>query len=144
MEPGRLRQKDGFTIAEVMIAFIILAIGFTSMLYLSLFAIKANMEGQRLGSARFIAEQRAENLRSLDYRHPMLIDDGDSLDLDDTVTPDFQDSLSRDGIDYDIMWNIAENIPENGIKTIKIFVLWNEQQGPKEFEFTTFKGSASR
>lgn len=144
MGAKRLKGKNGFSILEVMVAFLIMAIGFMGMLYLALFAIKANAMGQKMGNARFIAEQRAENLRSLDYRHPLLIDDGDTLDLDDLTTPDYSDSLDQNGMRYDIAWNIAENIPENGIKTIRIHVLWEEENRDKHFEFTTFKGSARR
>ena len=90
---GYSKNKKGFTIIEVLVAFLIMAVGFMGMLYLSLFAVKANQASQGMGKARFIAEQRSEELRSLDYRHEFLIDDGDTLDLDDIITPDFADTL---------------------------------------------------
>ncbi len=140
---GKSRIR-GFTILEVMVAFLILAFGILGMLYLATFAIRANSLGRGLGQARFVAEQQAEFHRSLDYRNPMLIDDGDTLDLNDTVTPDYEDTTYNKGILYRVMWNIAEDLPNEGIKTLRIHVLWQDQAKANHYEISTMKGEIRR
>ncbi len=138
------RNQSGFTLAEVMVAILILSFGFVGMLYMATFAIKANAMGRGLGQARFIAEQQSEFLRSLDYRNPLLIDDGDTLDLDDTLTADFEDTTFHDGIAYRVLWNIAEDQPNDGMKMLKIHIIWQDQVKRSHYEITTMKGEVRR
>ena len=137
-------KTKGFTVIEVLVAFSIMLFGFVAMLSLAAFAVKANTLGRGMGQARYIGEQRAEHIRALDYRHPILIDDGDTLDLEDTTNPDYRDSTLVRDTWYRVFWNIAEGAPAAEVKTVRIHVLWNVAGLQKQISFTTFKGTVRR
>lgn len=136
----RVANDGGFTIVEVMVAFLIMVIGFTFMLQLVLFMFKANIVGRDMAEAKFVAEQVAERIRSMDYRSAELVDDGDTGDLDDIASPDYEDTLVVSGTQYRQLYNIADGVPYANVKTVRIFILWNAGNTNHSYAITTYKG----
>ncbi len=123
-------KKRGFTILEVVVA-----IALFGFLYVGLFnAIFVGTRMLPIVRARIYAKNilntQCEILRSLPMDHPFLTNDGDNNDLEDTTAPDFAridtftitDSLR---LLHDIRWNIAENMPEQNMVTIRVYVMRN-------------------
>jgi Tfp pilus assembly protein PilV len=140
----KYKKNNGFSLIEVVIAFSMMLIGFVAMLSLAGFLIKSNSLSRGLSQARFLAEQQSERLRSLEWRSAALDDDGDTTDLDDTTAPDYQDSTVLRNMHYKMMWNIADDFPRAGVKTIKIHILWTYSGLEKHISFTTYKGESRR
>lgn len=119
--------KQGFTILEVVIAIVLFG-----LLYAGLFnAIFIGLRMQPIIRTRIYGHNLmngyTETLRSLPLEHTWFTNDGENNDLDNIEEPDFSrvDTFSisdSSNFIYDVMWNIAENVPENNMITIRIFV----------------------
>ncbi len=120
-------SRGGFTLLEVMVAFTLLAIGLLAVMPVALFTLRANLHNKQFVQAKMLAEEYSENLRTIDYENALLSDDGDTSDLADTLNPDHSDTVSMGGTDYVVMWNIQENVPSTGSKTINVMVRWNDE-----------------
>lgn len=139
-------KRKGFTILEVMIAFTILVIGVMAIVPITVFMYKSNVHNKRLSSAKFLAEEYAENFRAVDYGNIQLQDDADTSDLFDIDTPDHADTTTMQRDTFYVMWNIAENVPSAGIKSINIIVAWDDRtdNSRHQINFLTYKAAVSR
>jgi type IV pilus modification protein PilV len=119
-------MKKGFTLVEVLVAVVILSIGILAVSQMTVMGMKTTaVINQRL-YARTTMAQMFEYLNARPGTDSLLTNDGDNGDLDDDSLPDFaqtvSDSLAK--ISYDVLWNVADSIPESGLKTVRIFVVW--------------------
>ena len=139
-------KRKGFTILEVMVAFTILVIGVMAIVPITVFMYKSNVHNKRLSSAKFLAEEYAENFRAVDYGNIQLQDDADTSDLFDIDTPDHADTTTMQRDTFYVMWNIAENVPSTGIKSINIIVAWDDRtdNSRHQINFLTYKAAVSR
>jgi hypothetical protein len=85
--------------------------------------------------ARVTMSQIFEDLNNLPFDDPLVDDwDLDPNDLDDIdSTADFSqtiiDSLAR--YSFEVRWNVADNVPEGNLKTIRIHILWGRDDEKK-------------
>jgi prepilin-type N-terminal cleavage/methylation domain-containing protein len=119
-------MNKGFTLVEVLVAVVILSIGILAVSQMTVMGLKTtSVINQRL-YARTTMARVFEDLNARPVTDSFLDDDGDNTDLDDDTTGDYtqtvSDSLAK--ISYDVLWNVADNIPETGLKTVRIFVKW--------------------
>lgn len=120
-------RKKGFTILEVVIAIVLFG-----LLYAGLFnAIFIGLRMQPVIRTRIYAHnvmnRYTEILRTLPIQHPWFTNDGVNNDTNNINEPDFArvDTYAISGnvrYIYDVMWNILENVPENNMIFIRIFV----------------------
>lgn len=129
-----LYNNKGFTIVEVMIAIAILTIGLLSVASMQIGAIKGNHFSDNTTCALTLAEDKMEELLSLDYNN---------LELNDVLSANNNDLFRIDvgWFDKDEMnidetgkinaghfrriWNIADNKPIDGNKLITVIVTWD-------------------
>ncbi len=137
---GVIGNKKGLGLLEVMIAMVVFLIGGAALFSLIVTMVKMNRMTNERNYARLIAEQIAENLRSVDYKSPELENDGDNNDLDDIQNADHSSSTTREGKLYNIYWNIAEDTPKEGVKTIRVIVTHKNI----DYRVTTLKGKIRR
>lgn len=104
-----------------MIALAIFAIALLAIAGMQIAAIRANAFANNMTTAVILAEDKMEELKRLAYNHGQLTDDGDTNDLLDIENPDHQD---HPGTGYIRVWNISDNIPVNGTKTVAVIVGW--------------------
>ncbi|MBN2544057.1 type II secretion system protein [bacterium] len=134
-------RRSGMTLLEVLVGFTILLIGASSILVFLVFFIKMNITIQGKMQSKFIAEQFTEQIRAMSYRDPDLVNDGDNADLSDFTNPDHSAVDTVDQKIYNRYWNVAEDIPMSGMKTIKIRITWQQVDKEQVYEFSTLKGS---
>lgn len=97
MNPSIIKNENGFTLIEVMIAMVILAIGLLGVAKMSLTAIQGNSSARGFSEATVFGQNKMEDLISLDYTDPGLSDaDGDGTGQDTSA-----DGGVVNGIDND-------------------------------------------
>jgi len=69
---GTIRNQKGFSLIEVMIALIILAVGLLGIGGLQISSIKGNSFSSHVTQASILAQNKLENLRNLPYDDPKL------------------------------------------------------------------------
>jgi type IV pilus assembly protein PilV len=109
----RFKQSRGFTLLEVMIALVILAIGLLGLAGLQIMAIKGNSFGQQMTAASTLAQNQLEALRE---------SAGSLSNGNDTVT-------DQNGITYTRTWTVAANQPQTNMDTVDITVSWTGPTG---------------
>lgn len=145
-------MKDrGFTYTEVLVALIIVVIGFLLIFNMSFIALSTGSFNKDLMSAKEISSSLLDSLKSLPYTDNLLKDDGDTTDLEDITEPDHIYQLINNDDDHDdvtdeelynkidddndgkidedlkkfsIVINIADNVPLTDTKTISVIVYW--------------------
>lgn len=120
--------RKGFTLIELLVTIIILAIMFVGLLQMVFFGMEADIAVRHRIFAQQVLSQEVERLRSISPDDPLWENDGDNGDLMDITSPDFgPDTFYYRDIPYEILRNIADDIPENGMKTCRIHILWNRR-----------------
>ena len=138
---SRWEDSNGFTLLEVLVALAILSIGLLALAEMTTHVIRGNTLGSKITRATVFAEDKLEELKGLSYTDPQLDDsDGDSTDfytnIDSDITlftnPDHTDDYPDDATNQSVnirmsqqrVWNVAENTPAAGMKTVSVIVGW--------------------
>lgn len=122
MRPAKFKE-EGFSLVEVLIAVCVLTIGILSVNAMQINAIGGNFTANHITESTSWGSDRVESLLSLDYTDSTL-DDGDGdgdAGLDDVDANADGSMTSPDG-EYNIFWNVSENSPMNGVKTINVII----------------------
>ncbi|MFZ3045127.1 MAG: prepilin-type N-terminal cleavage/methylation domain-containing protein [Desulfatirhabdiaceae bacterium] len=139
-------SNKGFTLIEVLMAIIILAIGLLSLSQLSAYTIRSNAAASHFTRATVMAHDKLETLKRIYRTDPtasqtiaLLSNGGDNTDISTNVhsntalftSPDHTDTCNSGcsiTIDSSLKraWNIADNTPGPGMKTVTVIVGWND------------------
>jgi type IV pilus assembly protein PilV len=122
-----VKRSDGFTLLEVMIALVILAVGLLGLAALQLTAVKSNAFSGEMTYATMKAQQYAEVFKSLPFT---------DTDLDSTGNPHTAIESSK-GVQYTVTWNVTDNVPATDMKSINITVEWTSLRQGKASEAGT-------
>jgi prepilin-type N-terminal cleavage/methylation domain-containing protein len=146
----RLKDDQGFTLIETIIAMAIFAIGILAVAKMMDTATYSNASARRLTDAASIAMDRLENLISLPYDHADLQDtNGDgAAGLEETGgNADYEQILNNA---YTLNWNIAPidldadgDIDNNGTglpdaKTVTVIVSWRDRGRTRDLSITDY------
>lgn len=107
-------REAGFTLLEVLIAVVILAIGLLGLSALQLVAVKGNAYSSEMTYASMIARQKFEEFKNLEYNH---------ADLLPANNPHTQTVADSRGVTYTLTWNVADH-PSLVMRTITLDVSW--------------------
>lgn len=119
MEKIRKVNNDaGFSLLEVLIAMVILAIGLLGVAAMQLNAISGNAYGTKLNGATERIQIKMEALRNLTY---------------DEVVSEVED-MDEEGFVRKTI--VQKNTPEDGAKTVEVQVSWTDQTGNKNHQIT--------
>ncbi len=112
--------EDGFTLIEALIAMCILSIGILSLYSMHITSIVNNAKASTLTMGSNRAMEMIEELIEANYDDLVDSDNDGEAGLDDLVSADDQVD-SSDG-NFTIYWNVAEDYPIEGCKTLRVHV----------------------
>ena len=128
----RSRQR-GFTLVEILVAIVILAIGVLAVANLTVMGIRTSTLMNRRMYARDVINRYHEQIMGLPTDDSVL-QHLTSVDLNDTVAPDYEQTEIVGGGAFRIVWNIADSVigiaPDVRFKTIRIHVIWPKSKQP--------------
>lgn len=151
-----MTNVKGFTLVEVMVAMVVLAIGMLGVIMLQVNATGGTDLARSVTEGSDFSSRQLETLMSLPYTDPTLTDsNGDGtagLDrpfpsLPTHMTPDFtglapdHKIVSPDG-NYTVCWNIADNYPGPNMKTIRVIAISTGRGAQKVVHFDFIKAAA--
>jgi prepilin-type N-terminal cleavage/methylation domain-containing protein len=136
-----IMSEKGFTLIEILIAMVILGIAFMGLANLQISCINGNSNSCCLTKAVILAQDKMEELKSLNPDHPDLsdpnpgnndnlrqsIDSQDSDHREDKIDIKGESSKTIQDLNYDSytrIWNVANNTPFSGRKTVVVIVTW--------------------
>ena len=134
------KDQNGFTLIEVLIALFVFAVGILGLALMQLSAINGNSVANRVTEASVLASDQIERIMTWNYDDGRLEEDNDN-----TYTLSNGDDVIFDGHEvgaggnYDLFWNVQENTPATGSKTVEVTVIWFNKGQRKNLSFSTIK-----
>jgi prepilin-type N-terminal cleavage/methylation domain-containing protein len=132
--------EKGFTLIEVLVALGVFSVALLGLEKMHLTAIQVNTVANRLTQATTLAQDRVERFMAMPYNDPLLADTtakGIPTSYPNAGHPD--PSPPPQG--YTIRWEVDTDVPSAGIKTINIFVTWNNLRASKTFSLSMRKSN---
>ena len=130
MRVQQLSEQKGFSLVEMMIAVCIMAIAFAGLATMEVACINGNSIASNVTMGITLAQDKMEELNSIDYDDPRVADVNASNngDLRNAANIDFSeidiDEQGDPGGIYTRIWNVADDVPTDGQKTIVVLVTW--------------------
>ena len=162
-----IQNQNGFSLIEAMIAMVILSVGLMSVGLMQIGAMKGNANAIGRSDGVAMAQSAMDLIRCLPLNSSLLSDPDPSIvNLDDgkaiknampnpPASSHKSNDKDADGNQiftsdpvigpndkrYTIFWNIDDNTPTNGVKTIRLFVYWTDNKfGLNRFVTTSVLG----
>jgi type IV pilus assembly protein PilV len=119
MNRSMIFKKDGFSLIEVLIALILLAVGLLAIASLQITSVRGNFFSSSLTQATYVAQDRLEFLRArplppYSFDSDPFLSGGNHLD----------DSTTISGVVFNRSYTIANDA--SGYKKITYTVTWND------------------
>jgi type IV pilus assembly protein PilV len=137
----RIGNQRGFSLLEALIAMVLLSVGLLAAGLMQIGGIKANANAAGRTFGVGLAQSIMDDLRSRAMDDALLVDTGDrGNDLDDGMAapgsgpvPGVADQspgqiTGSDGRTYTVFWNVANDVPVTGTKTVRLFVYWDDSK----------------
>ena len=122
--PFRKRGPDGesgFTLIEVMIAFVIMGIGLLTIALAQLTAMRITTRSKQMTQAMYLAQEQLDFFQAVPPTAAGAFNDPQNpIDID---------TNDRDMGTFNRSWNITLNAPQPGLSTVQITVVWNNPEG---------------
>jgi prepilin-type N-terminal cleavage/methylation domain-containing protein len=142
MPSKKFNDKSGFTVVELLVAVVVMSIAFAGLATMEIACINGTSIANNVTTGITLAQDKMEELKSLHIDDPELDDNNPSNNVDLRAgVQDFTvqgaiptaddghrdvniDSDGNPGGMYTRSWNIAEDTPIEGEKTIVVVVTW--------------------
>ena len=144
MSSQKLNDKSGFTVVELLVAVVVMSIAFAGLATMEVACINGTSIANNVTTGITLAQDKMEELKSLHLDDPELDDNNTNNNGDlragvEDFTVEGAVSSADDGhreVDIDAdgnpggmytrSWNIAEDTPIDGEKTIVVIVTWRD------------------
>lgn len=114
-EAANRDQERGFTLVEVMVALLLLALGLAALAAVQITAVTINARANGMTRLATMAQERLEALLALPYNHPYLLD---AAAGSAKTTYDAAPGTVPDG--HAVYWCVNEDFPRPQLKTIDV------------------------
>jgi len=114
------RDANGFSLVEVLVALFLIGMGLLAAAPLFMLAAQGNAVGADFGSAGAIAVERLELLRATDFGDTALAQGG-------SLTSNSTGYFDAAHPDFDVRWQIVDNVSPADTKTIDVRVVAKRQ-----------------
>ena len=134
-------KEKGFTLIELMIAMVVLGIGILALIQMQVAAMNGNLSANQMTTAMTLAQDEIEQLKRLALTDGALTDNNAGNNANLTSTPnaaslehtDVGNPIDERGGStglrrYRRFWNVADDTPTQGAKTIVVFVFWGAME----------------
>lgn len=132
-----LKNRQGFSLIEVIVAMAILTFGLLAVGLMQIGAMKGNVNATGRSSGVSVAQSVMDDLRSLPLDHALLQDvNVGALDRGAAAGGTPPDPAQADhnpgaitapsGQVFTVFWNVADDTPLDSAKTVRVFVYWND------------------
>ena len=147
-----LSREHGMSLVEMLVAIVLFSLGTLAVLSMTTGSFQMNDHSRSVDEATNLARTTLERLLSLPYDDPLLRDktaDGLAGLMDSDATSADYHSGNADaaafvagfysGSRYQYFWNVGNNLPVNGSKTISLIIVWQGTLGTKRVVFKTIR-----
>lgn len=137
----RIGNQRGFSLIEALIAMVLLSVGLLAAGLMQIGGIKANANAAGRTFGVGLAQSIMDDLRSRALDDALLVDTGNRGNgLDDGMATGGSNPVpanadqapgqvtGSDGRTYSVFWNVADDVPVTGTKTVRLFVYWNDSK----------------
>jgi prepilin-type N-terminal cleavage/methylation domain-containing protein len=123
----------GFTLVEVLVSMVILALGILTVSQMTVLGMKATNVINTNKESRETLAKGMEILKMLNQNDPLLAGTCAYGAIDDTTSAYVSDTTDIVGrllypMQFEIRWNVAGDYPQTGLKTIRMFILKNSKR----------------
>lgn len=141
------QNNSGFTLIEVLVAMAIFAFGVLAVINMQLVATHTNLKARYMTEGIIVAQSKIEELISRNYDHADLKDELE----DSSLTVGLKASESLDLLDhkdeshplYKLGWNVLDDSPFSGTKTVRVVVKWSIKGVAYSFPLDMVKADGS-
>ncbi len=138
-----IRDPSGYTLLEVLFAIFIVLVVFVGLANVLTMLIWSTAMSNSVDTATDLAQDKMEELKTAWATSSILADVNTSNNgnLESTSNFDYQqvniDPLGKPGGIFTRTWNIADNTPASGMKTVVTIVTWNDKLGGHKISLWT-------
>ena len=120
-------RESGFTLLEVLIAVMVIGIGFMATASMQGTSVSGNSRSAFMTAATYLAEDKIEELRNTDY-----------MSITVAGSPENNiDELGNAGGIYSRSWTVLNDSPGLLMKTVQVTVNWQERGASHTLTMTT-------
>lgn len=142
------RNQNGFTLVEVLVSMAIFAFGILAVINMQLLSSWTNTKSRYMTEGVVVAQGKIEELMGQPYSS--ILDDNGNGNSDQTVFLDASLDDAGEGVAdysdpgnastfYNLYWNVREDYPFDGTKTVRVIVRWDEKGLAKTFSLDMLK-----
>ncbi len=137
----------GYTLIEVMVAMTVLSVGILGLTALQIAGIRGNALSRTNTEAGHLLKHHMESILHADYDTLFIrdINTSNNSDLMSTIQTDFKNvdihGRPLQNSTYTLIWNVADNTPIKGTRTIVVMVTW--QNGKRKRQLVCIKSRAT-
>ncbi len=121
-----LRGNGGFTIVEVIVAIIIFITALLGLMSVTTGVIQGDAISMQMTTATSLAQDGIEDLKRKGFEHA------------DLAAGNHNDPGNPLSILFTRTWNVSDNTPDAGIKTLTVAVNWNWRGTARNVQLVTF------
>ena len=142
MNRAQIKNQRGYSLVEALVAMVLLSIGLLAAGLMQIGSMKANANAAGRTFGVGLAQSILDDLRSRPMDDALLgdtdvdgtagLDDGIASGGSDPNPANADQSMGQitasDGRNYTVFWNVADDAPVNGAKTLRLFVYWDDRK----------------